>query len=164
IFALQDEIRQKIITALKVKLTLEEQERFKRAPTNNLEAYDYYLRGVDCYWQLTEEANDRARQMFEKAIELDPQYAAAYAFLGFNYNARWVLGWSHDPHILEQAFAPIQRALALDESLPVAHRVLSWVYVWKKRHGLAIAEGERAVVPDPNDADSYSMLSQTLNF
>ena len=56
IFALQDEIRQKIVTALKVKLTPEEQERFQRAPTNNLEAYDYFLRGLDYNGRLTKEA------------------------------------------------------------------------------------------------------------
>lgn len=57
-----------------------------------------------------------------------------------------------------------QKALALNDSLPVAHRVLCWTYVWKKQHDLAIAEGLKAVALDPNDADSYSMLSQTLNF
>src|SRR5262249_4273495 len=56
IFALQDEIRQKIVLALKVKLTQEEQERFKSAPTDNLGAYDYFLRGLSRYWHLTKEA------------------------------------------------------------------------------------------------------------
>ena len=89
IFALQDEIRQKIVTALKVKLTPEEHERFQRAPTNNLEAYDFYLRGVESSWrafyETKKEANVQARQMYEKAIELDPQYAGAYAGLGWTY-------------------------------------------------------------------------------
>jgi len=163
IFALQDEIRQKIITALRVKLTREEQARFQRAPTANLEAYDYYLRGTEYYGRLTPEAHTQAREMFEKAIALDPQYAAAYAFLGFLYTVRWVLQWSQDPQTLEQGFALGQKALALDDSLPVAHRVLCWTYVWKKQHDLAIAEGLKAIALDPNDADSYSMLSQALN-
>lgn len=89
IFALQDEIRQKIVTALKVKLTKEEQERFRQAPTNNLEAYDYYLRGLEAYWLLTKEANVRARQMWEKALVLDPQYAAVYAWLSRTYSLEW---------------------------------------------------------------------------
>jgi adenylate cyclase len=82
IFALQDEIRQKIVTALRVKLTKEEQERFQRAPTDNLEAYDYYLRGMSYFSRLTKEANTQARQMLEKAIGLDSKYASAYALLG----------------------------------------------------------------------------------
>jgi TolB-like protein/class 3 adenylate cyclase len=77
IFAVQGEIRQQIVLALKVKLTPEEQERFKSAPTNNLEAYDYFLRGLEYTSHFTKEANVQARQMFEKAIALDPQYAAA---------------------------------------------------------------------------------------
>src|SRR5882672_1873372 len=94
IFALQDEIRQKIVTALRVKLTPEEQERFQRAPTNNLEAYDYYLRGLESFlralYERKKEANAQARQMFEKAIELDPKYAGAYAGLGQTYFIDWV--------------------------------------------------------------------------
>ncbi|MBI3798575.1 MAG: tetratricopeptide repeat protein, partial [Deltaproteobacteria bacterium] len=163
IFALQDEIRQKIVTALKVNLTKEEQARLKRAPTGNLEAYDYYLRGVAYYWRFTQETNVQARQMFEKAIELDPQYAAAYAFLGLTYNAEWAFLWSQNPQTLEQAFALVQKANTLDDSLPVAHRMLGWVYVWKKQYELAIAEGERAIALDPNDADSYWQLAQILN-
>jgi adenylate cyclase len=72
--------------------------------------------------------------------------------------------WSQDPQTLEQGLVLAQKALALNDSLPVAHRVLCWTYVWKKQHDLAIAEGLKAVALDPNDADSYSMLSQTLNF
>src|SRR5215510_1279716 len=80
LFTLQDEIREKIVFALKVKLTPEEQERFKRAPTNSLDAYDYYLRGVEFFLraqhETKKEANVQARQMYDKALELDPQYAA----------------------------------------------------------------------------------------
>ncbi len=100
LFALQDEIRQKIVTALKVKLTPEEQEWFQRAPTNNLEAYDYWLRGVEsllrALYERKKEANAQARQMFEKAIELDPQYAGAYAGLGFSYFLDWFYQWNRD--------------------------------------------------------------------
>ena len=75
--------------ALKVKLTPEEQERFRHAPTNNLQAYDYWLRGLEsifrAFYEGKKEANAQARQMFEKAVELDPQYAGAYAGLGMTY-------------------------------------------------------------------------------
>ena len=101
IFALQDEILQKIVFALKVKLTPEEQERFQQAPTNNLEAYDYYLRGLETrlrgFYETKKELNEQARQMYEKAIELDPQYAAAYAGLGWTYFARLVLSMESRP-------------------------------------------------------------------
>jgi adenylate cyclase len=124
IFALQDEIRQKIVLALKVKLTREEQEFFRHVPTENLEAYEYFLRGWEYYWHYTKETNTQARQMWEKALELDPKYATAYAGVGVTYLVDWA-GGSQDPHqTLERAFEMAQRAIALDESLPVAHVVL----------------------------------------
>src|SRR5437867_12069146 len=85
IFALQDEVTQKIVFALKVMLTPDEQVRFRQAPTNNLDAYDSFLRGQAYFWRFTGEANTQARQMFERAIELDPQYAGAYAILSRTY-------------------------------------------------------------------------------
>jgi adenylate cyclase len=82
LFALQDEIVQKIVTTLKLQLTLQEQGYVVRKHTSNLEAYDAFLRGWEYNFRLTKEANVQARQMFEKAAALDPQYAEAYAFLG----------------------------------------------------------------------------------
>ena len=89
-----------------------------RKHTDNLEAYDSFLRGVEYFWRFTKEANAQARQMFEKAIALDPQYAEAYAWLGWTYWLEWVLRWSADPQTLERALALAQQALALDDSLP----------------------------------------------
>jgi TolB-like protein len=79
IFALQDEIVQKLVTTLKLQLTLLEQGILARKTTDNLEAYDYFLRGVEAFNRFTQEANAQARQMYGKALELDPQYARAYS-------------------------------------------------------------------------------------
>jgi adenylate cyclase len=163
IFAVQDEIREKIVLALKVKLAPEEQERFRHAPTANLDAYDYFLRGWADYQRVTKEAHARARQMFEKAIELDPQYAAAYTALGGTYWWAWAVQWTQDSRSLEQAFALAQKAVTLDESLPFAHVLLGHVYQWEKQHDKAIAEAERAVALDPNCAGCYAELGQMLN-
>ena len=67
----------------------------------------------------TKEDNLHARQMYEKAIALDPQYAEAYARLGLTYFIEWDWRWSQDPQTLEQALTMGQRAVALDDSLPV---------------------------------------------
>jgi len=163
IFALQDEIREKIVFALKVNLTLEEQERFRRAPTSNLEAYDCFLRGMASFWTYTKEANAQARQMFERAIALDPQYAAAYAALSLAQLADWAL-WDPFRSSLDQLFALAQRAVELDDSLPLAHSVLGYVYLWKKPYERAIAEAQRALILDPNFADGYFRLADILNF
>src|SRR5262249_16877950 len=82
IFALQDEVRQQIVLALKVTLTPEEQARLRHDPTENLQAYDSLLRGWAQLSRATPESWPQARQLFARAIELDPNYAAAYAALG----------------------------------------------------------------------------------
>lgn len=163
VFTLQDEITQHIVLALKVKLTQEEQTRFRRAPTENLQAYDFVLRGWDAFFRHTKETNLQARQMFEKAIALDPEYAGAYAFLSLTYFQEWDSQWSRTPQTLEQAFTLAQRAVALDNTLSTAHTVLSFVHLWNRQHEQAIAEAERAIALDPNNADGYIGLGFILN-
>ena len=164
IFALQDEIVQKIVTTLKLQLTLEEHGYIVRKHTDNLEAYDAFLRGQEYYFRLTKEANAQARQMYEKALALDSQYAEAYAWLGHTYWLEWALRWSADPQTLERALALAHQALALDDSLPFAHSSLSKVYSDKQQYDQAIAEGERAIALDPNNADSYAFQADVLNY
>jgi adenylate cyclase len=163
VFALQDEIVQKIVTTLKLQLTLREQGYLVRKTTDNLEAYDSFLRGLEAFNRYTPEARIQARQRFEKALALDPQYAEAYVRLAGIYARGWTLQWDQDSQALEQAFELVQKAVALDHSLPLAHRVLGTVLVWKKQHDQAIAAAERAVALDPNNAEGYARLGQTLN-
>jgi TolB-like protein/Flp pilus assembly protein TadD len=164
IFALQDEIVQKIVTTLKLQITLQEQGIIVRKRTNNLEAYDSFLRGMEYGWRLTKEANVQARQMFEKALALDPQYAEAYTRLGWTYLLEWIFRWNADPQTLERAFELAQKALALNDSLPVAHSLLSSVSAQKQQYDQALAEGERAIALDPNNADSYAAQADALYF
>jgi len=164
IFALQDEISHKIVFALRVKLTEEEQERFRHSPTDNLEAYDAFLRGGEYYSRATQEANAQARQLFEQAIALDPQYSAAYALLGLTHWLEWMYQWSQNPQTLEQAFDLAQKAVDLDDSLPLAHMLLGRACLAKKQLERALAETERAIALDPNDADGHAHLAALLNF
>jgi len=163
IFAVQDEVTQKIVAALQVTLTEGEQKRPRRPPTNNLDAYEHFLRGLECYWRRTREANTQARRMFERAIELDPDFAAAHAWLGRAYMIEWAFQWSDDPQIPERAAALAQRAVALDDSLPVAHQTLAYVFLLQKQFAQAIAEAERAMVLEPNDADACVTLGEILS-
>jgi adenylate cyclase len=150
IFALQDEVAQKIVAALKVELTEDEQERLVRKYTDNMEAYDYYLRGAEYFNRFTKEANVQARRMFERSIELDSEFAAAYLYLGHTYLVDWFMGWNQDPHILEQAYEIGQRAIALDDSSAGGYCLVGHVYLWKKQHDQAIAVFERAIDLNPN--------------
>jgi TolB-like protein/tetratricopeptide (TPR) repeat protein len=164
IFTLQDEVIQKIVTALSVKLTAGEEVRLTRFPTDNLEAYDHFLRGIEYYYRFRKEANVQARRMFERALELDPQYAAAYALLSFTHWTDWYSQWSQGSQSLERASEMAQRAVALDDSLPGAHIILGIVYLWQKQHEQALTEAERAIALDPNDADAYWTLGFILNY
>ncbi|MBI3757951.1 MAG: tetratricopeptide repeat protein [Deltaproteobacteria bacterium] len=164
ILRLQDEIVQKIVTTLKLQLSLEEQGYVVRKHTDNLEAYDYFLRGIESWYRLTREANLQARQLFEKAVALDLQYAEAYAWLSDTYSLELMLRWSADSQILERAWALAQQALALDGSLPIAHRALGYVYELKQQYEQALAEMERGVALNPNNADSYAGQAHVLNF
>jgi adenylate cyclase len=164
LFALQDEIVQKIVTTLKLQLTLQEQGYIVRKRTDNLAAYDAFLRGQEYYFRYTQEANSQARQMWEKAIALDPQYAEAYAWLGLTYWAEWGFRWSAAPETLKRALALAQQAAALDDSLPAAHSIMSNVYTSEQQYDQAITEGERAIALDPNYAESYAVQANVLNF
>jgi adenylate cyclase len=164
IFALQDEIVQKIVTTLKLQLTLQEQGFIVRKHTDNLEAYDAFLRGQEYYWRLTKEAIAQARQLWEKAIALDPQYAEAYAGLGDTYRLEWAWRWSADSQALEHALVLAQQAVALDDSLPAAHSLLGEVYALQQQYDQALAEGERAIALDSNNDESYTFQAQALNF
>jgi adenylate cyclase len=103
------------------------------------------------------------KPQFLPADSIDPRYAEAYAWLGVTYYRKWIWRWSVDPQTLERALALAQQAVALDDSLPRAHSVLSFVYVVKQQYDQAIAEGERATALDPNNADSYVMRAFVLN-
>lgn len=164
IFALQDEVTQKIVSALAVKLTEDEQKRLTHKYTDNMAAYDFVLKGKEYNNRFTKEANDQARQMYERAIELDPEFATAYSLLSLTHFYEWSFGWSHDPRTLDQAFELAQKAIAIDKSLPLGHAMLGQVYLWKKQHDKAIAELENAVALSPSDAKSLAILAGILNW
>lgn len=165
IFTVQDEIVQKIVTTLDLQLTLLEQGALGNVgprDTHNLEAYDYFLRGGALYYRFTKKANRQARNMYEQALALDPQYAKAYVWLGWTHAMDFAHNWSQErQQSLERAVELGQQARALDDSLPQAHMLLGWVYRWVNPQQ-AVAEAERASALDPNDADSHFVVANVL--
>ena len=164
VFAVQDEITEKIVAALKVKLTVGEQARMGSRYTDNLEAYDLFLRGREYQLRGSIDGVTRAQRLMEKAIELDPKFAAAYAELAHLHYLEWNFEWSENRQPLNRALVAAQKAVALDDSLPLAHTRLGWIYLWKKQHEKAVAEAERAVELDPNIALGHARLGEILNF
>ncbi|MEE9158159.1 MAG: adenylate/guanylate cyclase domain-containing protein [Gammaproteobacteria bacterium] len=163
VFTLQDEITKQIVTALEVKLTKGEQEQVAKRYTENLDAYDYFLRGRAHQAGAMKEGNVQAREMFEKAIELDPSFAGACAQLSYCHFRDWRYQWSNEPNALELALEAAQTAVVLDDLLPLGHTYLGWALLWKRRHEEAIAEGKRAIALDPNFAEGHARLGEILN-
>jgi TolB-like protein/Tfp pilus assembly protein PilF len=164
IFDLQDEVTREIVSALEVKLGEDEEKLLVQKGTQDVEAYDCYLKGHELEKRSTAEANAQAREMFERSIELDNSFALGYAGLGWTYFHDWTWKWSEDPSSLDSALELAEKALSLDESLAQAHYLLGFVYLWKKEHNRAIAEVERALALDPNDADIHAALAELLSW
>jgi adenylate cyclase len=165
IFAIQDEITIKIMTALQVKLTEGEQARIHAKGTKKLEAYEKHLQGLQYLRRFNLEGNVLARQMFEEAIALDSEYPAPYALLGWVHLMDVLLGWSKSPiKSMEQVFELAQKTLALDDSLGEAHNLLLRVYLFKRQYEKAIAEGEWSVALEPNNAFNILQLAEALRY
>src|SRR5713101_8149586 len=129
VFALRNEITQSVAGKLAIKLIDIERQRAFKKPTENLDAYDYLLRGRDYYARNTRSGNDQAKILFERAIELDPAYASAYVALGWTRARAAVSGWAEFPdEALKQAESLAQKAIELDDSDAEAHALLGEIH------------------------------------
>jgi TolB-like protein/class 3 adenylate cyclase/Flp pilus assembly protein TadD len=170
IFALQDKVTRSIVTALAVQLTVGDEQRIARKGTDNTQAYDAFLRGWEHYLRQTPDDFRQAISYFEKAVGLDPQYARAYAALAATYWETWKRLWHkkigldltahwHEPRFRAEQFL----AKAMQDPTPLAHQVTSAKLLHLQQHEEAIAEAQRAIALDPNDADSYVALAGALS-
>jgi adenylate cyclase len=165
IFAVQDEVTREIVTALAVNLTQSERARLKRKSTDNLEAYEYYVRGRQQAWRHNREANERARRLLHRALNLDPNFAAAQAALAYTHQLDYVNQWHEPPETSLKLLHEIaQRAVALDEADPDAHFILGLAYLWLRQLDRAIAEAQRALALEPNFANAYALLGLVLHY
>jgi len=166
VFSVQDELVRRIVTTMGLQLVLWDRTGFQRLRgTDNLEAYDYDLRGWQYFYTQTREGFPKARKMWEKAIELDPKYAEAYAGVGEIYFFEAVFFQSSgSSQALDQAYQWAQKAIALNDSEPQAYMLLGSLDVTKRRYDQAISEGQRAVTLAPNSSDGYVWLARILNF
>jgi adenylate cyclase len=163
VFALQDEITMKVTRAVGVKLTAGEQARLWGKGTDNLKAFLKVLEGRGYQLGVSRKNTILSRKLYEEAISLDPEYAEAYARLAAThwFDARRGRSKSRRKS-LEKAHELVQKALALDDSLPYVHDVLGRLYLQKRQYDKAIAESERAVALDPNGAEALVTLGQIL--
>jgi adenylate cyclase len=165
IFAIQDEVTREIVAALAVNLTQSENARLKRRSTSNMEAYEYYVRGRQQAWRHNRGANERARRLLQRALRLDPSFAAAQAALAYTHQLDYVNHWCEAPEASLKLLHEIaQKAVALDDADPDAHLVLGLAYFWLRQLERAIGEARRALALEPNFADAYAVLGLVLHY
>jgi len=165
IFSIQDNITLQITGALAVKLTKLEQARSAAKPPNELEAYDLVLRGRAAMARRTRSANVEARGLFQRAVDIDPGYAAAYVGLGNTYQRSFMAGWTDQPvETLKRVENLASTAIRLDSSNTGAHALLGSVYLQFRQYDQAINELKLALDLNPSDAETYGWLGNALLF
>jgi adenylate cyclase len=163
VFSVQDELARRIVTTMGLQLVLWDRTGVQRVRgTDNLEAYDYDLRGWEYFFMVTREGFLKAREMWEKATQLDPKYAEAYAGVGLTYYFEALYQWSGDPQAFDEAYQWAQKAIALNDSEPEAYMLLGNLDLTKRHYDQAMSEGQRAVSLAPNLTDGYFWLSRIL--
>jgi len=154
IFAIQDEITHAIVEQLKVKLLPQEKKSIKQTPTDNVEAYTFYLRGRQFMERRSKAYYQLARQMFAKAVELDPLYARAYAGIA-DCDSFLFLHYHVEDVVIDDILATSAKALALDSGLAEAHASRGLALSLEKRYDEATAEFEQAIALDPNSFEGH---------
>ena len=165
IFAVQDDVTSQIVAALALNLTKSDRQRLATEHTDNLEAYDCFLRGRELWRRQGKETNLKARELLQRATELDPNFGPAYAFLAAALANDYVSGWSASPtQSLEQSHEAARRAVALDDGYPDSHVALALANLWMRRHDEAIREAESAIALNPNFAEGHAFLGLCLHY
>lgn len=168
IFDLQDDVRQKIVAALALKLSPRESEMMARRPTSNVEAFDAWAQGMKYSTYLTREDNLAARRMFQRAIEMDPQFARAYGWMANTYGLEAEMGWVNSDAdrmaAAENAVRYGERAVQLDDDLPEARWTLARAYVIRQEMQRAVAELRKALAINPSYADGHAYYAMLMAY
>lgn len=165
IFELQDDISKKIVAALKIKLTNNEKSNLEKRYTNNIEAYDLFLKGLQQFVTYTREGNREARKYYQMAIDHDPNFARAYANLGWTYARDFQDGWTETPVIfLDKAMKLTLEAKRLDQTSARVHWILGQILLYKKQYEQAIKHVTHAIELNPNNPDQKILLARVYIF
>jgi len=160
IFAIQDEIARSVLESLGLALTEREEFRFLKPSTTNIEAYEFYLRGRKLYHKWTRQSVKFARQMFEHAVKVDPDFAAAWAGLANAYVD--LFRWSRKPRDLEEAKRASENALKLNPNSAEAHVSAGQALAIERRFREAASAFERAIKEDPTVYEAYYFYGRAM--
>ena len=160
IFAIQDEIARSVLESLGLALTEREEFRFLKPSTTNIEAYEFYLRGRKLYHKWTRQSVKFARQMFERAVKVDPDFAAAWAGLANAYVD--LFRWSRKPRDLDEAKRASENALKLNPNSAEAHVSAGQALAIQRRFPEAANAFERAIKEDPTVYEAYYLYGRAI--
>ncbi|CAN0262671.1 unnamed protein product, partial [Discosporangium mesarthrocarpum] len=164
VFEIQDEITRQIVSVVEPEIEKAEIIRGAAKRTANLGAWDYYLRGRELLQKTTEPENLKARIMFEKAIEIDPDYSDAWAGISHVHQRDILLEVTKNRQQSEQfAIDAAQKAVALDQSSSLAHYALGSAYIWANQHQLSVVETRIAVELNPSNSHAWLALGNRLD-
>ena len=161
-FSVQDEVTRHIVSELRIKLSAERQQRLAQRQTENLAAYEAYLKGRYFLNQRTPEGITKGVEYFQKAIAIDPNYALAYAALAEGYDKSFWFMERHPKELMAKERDAAQKALALDDTLSEAHMAMATVYAntWDLTN--AAREEERAIELNPGNAEAHHNYAYRL--
>jgi non-specific serine/threonine protein kinase len=161
VFAVQDEIARKIAEALRITLTPQEQEALATKPTDNLQAYDLYLRGRNFARRVTRQDTEFALQMFESAVALDSGFALAHAAIAYTC-AQYHWHFERNPVWMERARAASERASAIGKDAPEIQMAEAWILYAEGRNEDAAARLRSVIARRPDTEGAYYLLGRAL--
>ena len=165
VFALQDDLTENIISALSVKLSQEQQAQLAKRYTDSPQAYDYFLRGQALFFRYSEEGNREAREMYQRAVDLDPGFARAHSGIALTHGYDSRFGWNDgDDQSLTLAKEAITTSLSLDDTLPQIYMVAGTIHLFSREVREAVAAAEKAIALDPSFADAYALVAIGLSY
>lgn len=163
IFAVQDEVVQRIVSTLVGRVRVTDADRARRKPPGSLEAYECLLKGSALPWDDPAEAAEATR-LFEKAIEIDPGYGLAYALLAVMRMHAWQNQPGDSTAKLDEAYRLAMRAVELDDSESTCHSGLAHVTLWRRAFELALQHMRRAVELNPNNQWNVADMALVLGY
>lgn len=165
VFSLQDKITEKIVTALSLQLNSTDLTRIKRTETDDVQAYELFLKGRDVFQRFSREDTYAAQELFKQALAHDQNFANAYALLAWAYAFEVINGWSETPEkTLATALEIANKALSLNERQPVAYFVKVLVFRERREYKKALELAQKAIEINPNYANAYVILSTVLYY
>jgi adenylate cyclase len=164
LFDLLDEITLAIAVALHLRLTEGEEARIEYGSTRNLEAWGYAVKARGFAVLLTKEGNAKAREFFDKALEIDPEYAFALTHLAWTYFVDAWFGYTDTPEeFFKRAVELAKRSVAINDKDPNVLGLWQKIYLRRGQHDKAVEEGRKAIALGPNDAAAHHHFCQTLS-